>query len=452
MTIQVGEVAMVQTDNIKIGDRAREVLGDLDSLEGNLKKSGLIQPLAVKDNGDKTYTLLAGERRLTILKKNKVPVVPVRIYPPNISDLEMKVIEKAENFYRKDMEWWEFDRLTAEIHEMQQAQHGAKPAGPSSQGWGTKETAEMLNFKSSTSVTEAIKRAKAREAFPELFEGCKTAHDASKVLKKVDEEIVKQTIAEKLESQKSNSSLSQLSKCFIVRNFFEGVKEIPDGCMHLVEVDPPYAIDLTKKKKKDGESKYSLQDYNEVDKNNYLNGNAETGWLGVNTLLKECYRVMSTHSWLIFWFAPEPWFEDIYLAIRSAGFGTTRLCNIWTKSAPGQNMNPQIRLSNSYEMFFYAWKGQPALNKAGRGNEFRFSPVPASQKVHPTERPIDLMVEIYDTFAFGGSRVFIPFLGSGNGILAAHHLGMNPIGFDLAKSYKDSFLVRVHKMQKQIVQ
>jgi site-specific DNA-methyltransferase (adenine-specific) len=98
-------------------------------------------------------------------------------------------------------------------------------------------------------------------------------------------------------------------------------------------------------------------------------------------------------------------------------------------------------------MFFYAWKGQPALNKAGASNEFRCSPVLAQQKTHPTERPVQLMKDIYDTFAFPGSRVLIPFLGSGNGILAANELGMSPIGFELSKGYKDSFLIKVHGMK-----
>ena len=157
---------------------------------------------------------------------------------------------------------------------------------------------------------------------------------------------------------------------------------------------------------------------------------------------------MAPHSWLLCWFAPEPWFEIIHQELHNAGFRTTRMCGIWNKGGSGQNMHPQTRLSNSYEMFFYAWKGQPALNKAGRSNTFNFSPVPPSQKVHPTERPIELMKEIYDTFAFAGSRVLIPFLGSGSGLFAADELGMSPVGFELTKAYKDSFLVKGHVMKK----
>lgn len=439
MTIKVGNLAMIPLESILIAERARTEMGDLDSLELNMKESGLISPLAVKDNNDNTFTLLAGERRLTVLKRNNIEQVPVRIYNENLTELEMKVIEKSENFFRKDMEYYEFDKLTLEIHEMQQAVHGVKAPGPDQSGWSTEDTGDMIGGVSKGTVSMAIKRANAREAFPELFETCKTASDATKVLKKVNEEMVKQVIAQKLEAGGMTGTLDKLSKCFIVKDFFEGVKQIPNGIMHLVEIDPPYGINLTKQKKKDGESQYQLDNYNEIDAPEYEDF--------MRQVFKECYRVMTDHSWLICWFAPEPWFEGIYDLLNQAGFSTTRMCGIWTKSSPGQNMNPSIRLSNSYEMFFYAWKGQPALNKAGRGNEFRFSPVPSQSKTHPTERPIELMHEIYDTFAFPGSRVLIPFLGSGNGLIAAHQLGMSPVGFELSKSYRDSFLVKVHLMK-----
>lgn len=438
MTIAVGKVGMIDLSSITVSDRARQEMGDLEGLETSLKESGLVQPLAVKSNGDGTYKLLAGERRYTVLKKNNILSIPARIYEDDLSDLEMKVIEKSENFYRKDMEFWELDKLTLEIHQMQQELLGVKGPGPGN-GWGTRDTAEMIGAKSNASVVEAIKRAQAREAFPELFDNCKSASDASKVLKKVDEALVKQTIAQKLESQKLDSTLSELASRFIVRDFFKGVQEIPDGVMHLVEIDPPYAIDLVKQKRKDGESQYQLENYNEVSTDRYV------GFM--SDVFTNCYRVMANHSWLLCWFAPEPWFEVIYQSLRKAGFGTTRMCGVWTKGTPGQNMNPSTRLSNSYEMFFYAWKGQPALNKAGSSNVFHHSPVSANQKVHPTERPIELMSEIYETFAFPGSRILIPFLGSGNGLLAASQLGMSATGFELSKAYKDSFLVKAHLMR-----
>jgi len=438
MTIDVGKVAMIPISSIEVSERARQEMGDLESLEGSLKESGLIQPLAVQKIGSEKYKLLAGERRYMILLSNKVTTIPARIYERELTPLEKKVIEKAENFYRKDMEYWEYDALVLEIHSLEQEVHGKKAVGGAAQfgGHGTKETAEMFGMAKS-SVSEAIKRAEARQAYPDLFEHCKTQKDATKVIKKIDEAAVKQAIADKIEREKEEgTTTTRLANSFIIGDFFEGVKKIPKGVIHLIEIDPPYAIDLHHIKRRDGESQYIKEDYNEITSDSYEQF--------LKKLLKECYRVMADHSWLLLWFAMEPWFETVFQQLLSAGFSSTRMCNIWTKGHAGQSMNPDIKLASSYETFFYAWKGRPALNRAGRGNEFHFPPVPPQNKTHPTERPVELMQEIYDTFAFPGSRILIPFLGSGSGLIAANELGMSAVGFELSKSYRDSFLVRVH--------
>jgi len=437
MTIEIGEAAVIDVDLIDVEGRARQEMGDLNELESSMKESGAINPLSVKRKGDR-FLLLAGERRLCIFRKNKNKQILVRIYPDDISPLQIKVIEKSENFYRKDFEYWEFDNLVREIHTMQQELHGEKAPGPGHEGWTVENTTDMMGFKSKASVSTAIRRSETREAFPELFEHCKTQKDATNILQKMDEAVIKEVLARKIEDSEVGGTVKHLADSFILGDFFEKVKEVPDGIMHLVEIDPPYAIDLTEQKKKDGESVYRLEDYNEIDKSEYPRF--------LTSLLTECYRVMTEHSWLILWFAPEPWFETVYRTIVNVGFGSTRLCGIWTKDGAGQSMNPSVRLANNYEMFFYAWKGQPALNKAGRSNEFRFPRVSVQKKTHPTERPVELTTEIYDTFAFTGSRVLIPFLGSGNGLISAHQLGMSALGYELGKGYRDSFLVKLHNI------
>ena len=437
--INVGEVAMIATDCINVEDRARNEMGDLESFEENLKQRGLISPLAIKSLGNGTYQLLAGERRFRILQKNKVDCIPCRIFDSNLSSIEMKSIELAENFYRKDFEWYEHDELVREIHELQQEIHGEKiSTSPDANGWGMKETASMIGKDKST-VSYSIKRAKAREVFPELFSKCKTQQDASKVLKKLDEEIVKEALIKKIDMKKIDTNKQQLMNSFVLKDFFEGINEVPDEYFHLVEIDPPYAINIDGSDKgSSGKKDYAYgDDYNEVKSSHYKTF--------IHDVFVNCYQKMAEHSWLLCWFAPEPWFETIYVELINAGFATTRMCGIWTK-ASGQSKRPEIHLANSYEMFFYAWKGRPALAKAGRINIFDFPPVPSQYKVHPTERPVELMSEIYQTFTWPGSRVLIPFLGSGNGLLAAHGLGMTGLGFELSKAYRDSFLVKTYKM------
>jgi len=433
MQIKVGKVGMIPIDSVIITNRARKEMGDLDSIEESMKENGLITPIAVIDLGNNTYELLAGERRITILKRNNITEIPVRIYDKNISEIEKKSIELAENLDRKNFEYWEKDALVLEIHKLQQSIHGIKLSGPSSTGWGTAETGEMVG-KSKGHISSAIKRAEARDQFPDLFDGCKDQKDAMRMISKMSEMMTNEVIAKQLES--GVGKVNDLAKYFILKDFFAGVKEIPDNLMHLVEIDPPYAIDLMKiAKRKNSESQYNEDSYNEIPSNEYKQF--------IKNLFKECYRVMAENSWLICWFAPEPWFEFIIDELKIAGFEVKRMPGIWTKPN-GQTKHPDLYLGNAYEMFFYACKGRPVINKAGRSNVFNYSPVSPSLKIHPTERPIELTKEIYDTFAFQGSRVLIPFLGSGNGIIAAAELKMNPVGFELGKSYRDSFLVRLN--------
>ena len=448
MEISVGRIGMIPLSSIIVEDRTRVELGDLNGLEENMKVSGLISPLAVKDNQDGTYRLLAGGRRFMILLRNNVEKVPVRIFDKDLSDIEMKIIEKAENLHRKELEYWEMDKLTLEIHRMQEQLHGTVSApGPGSTGWSMGDTGAMIGGVSTATISQAIKRAELREALPDAFEGCKTAADALKMIKKMDEAVVKQIIAKQVETKNENtgSALSQLAKSYIIDSCFEGIKKIPAGVFHLVEIDPPYAIKIMDLKKTEGESQYQREDYNEVLADVYMNGDSAGTWKGMKLLFKECYRVMTEHSWLLCWFGPDPWFEEMYKAIRGAGFETTRMCPIWVKPS-GQTKQPETRLPNAYEMFFYAWKGRPAIARQRGGNTFVYSPVPPQQKSHPTERPVEMMRDIYETFAFPGSRVLIPFLGSGSGLIAAHQLGMTGVGFELTKAYRDSFLVKANAM------
>jgi len=178
----------------------------------------------------------------------------------------------------------------------------------------------------------------------------------------MDEAVVKDILAKNIETNKGKGSITQLSDAFVIRSFFEGIKDIPDTIFHLVEIDPPYAIDLKKSKMSEGESQYQLEDYNEVDKSTYMDGDGKD-WLGMREALKQSYRTMVEHSWLICWFGPEPWFGDIHRAIIEAGFKTTRMCGIWTKRS-GQTKQRKLDWPTPTKCFStHGRDNQPSINK-----------------------------------------------------------------------------------------
>lgn len=432
----------VDINLIDIGDRAREDFGDLDGLASSIKRIGLLQPLVVtRQEGEKPYLLLAGHRRLKAKILNEDTRTQVRIVPGKLSEIEMMTVELHENFYRKDFEWIELVKLQKKIHDLQQAIHGKKISTlPDASGWGVAETANLVN-RSRESVQKDIQLANAVEQFPELFDGCKNKSEASKLMSKIQETLLREELSKRVTENTGSDRLRRISNSYVIGNFFDVAAKMEDSIFNLIEIDPPYSIDLSKVKRQESQvnTQYDLDKYDEITPENYP--------LFMQTMLKESYRLAKEHAWMIVWFGPEPWFEDMFRWITEAGWNTTRMVGIWTKGH-GQSLNPNTRLANSFEMFYYAWKGQPALAKPGTANDFRFPPVPPQHKYHPTQRPMELMTSLYSTFAFEGSRVLIPCAGSGVGILAAEACKMSAVATDINPAYKEPFILEVDNYLK----
>lgn len=440
-------VDIVNPKDIWSGERFRTDYGELDDLVTSIKKYGVIQPIAVSqqvgENGEQ-YKLLAGGRRYQAVLLANVEQVPIRIYEEELSDLELRSIELEENVRRKDLTFIEDCNSKREIHYLQVAIHGEKVStSPNAKGHSLRDTAKLID-KSHASVVQDIKLANAMESFPEMpWDKCKNKSEAMKMYSKMEERIVRADLSEKAGKFLGKTN-KKLVDSFIVGDFFEKVKGIPDKSIDFVEIDPPYAIDLPAKKDKNGYLAAYGDSYNEVEMGDYIEF--------IQTTLEEAYRVMNDHSWLIMWFAPDPWFDLIYHMINNAGFKTKRLCGIWAKPT-GQTRHPEVYFGNAFEMFFYARKGDAKINldRRGRSNIFTYSPVTPTKKIHPTERPIELIEELLKCFAWEGSRVLVPFAGSGKTLNAAFNLKMHPLGYDLSQEYKDAFVSNILASEKGVV-
>lgn len=441
------ELLTIPLNQIEFGERFRKKYENVGMLAESIRANGNIQLMSVSINPDveqtgKPYLLAVGGRRFkafTWLVEHQncqeFNTVQVCYYDKVLTELERRSIEAAENIDREEFTYGERCAILKHINDLQISIHGEKFARTAdAPGWSKADTARMVN-KSPASVSQDIELAEAIEDFPELkLDKMKNKSEAMKRLKKAQTIIVKQKLAENYANTLGSTDAvkKKLINAYIIEDFFTGVKKIPEGTIDIVELDPPYAIDLKKNKKAN-----DCLSYNEISAEDYL--------LFMSKVLKECYRVMKTSSWIVVWFGPEPWFEDIYKLLIKTGFYTNRMCGIWTKGA-GQTNQPHTRLANSYEMFFYAFKGHPHLNMQGRINSFDYKPVHHTSKIHPTERPLELTKDILHTFARPGSQVMIPFLGSGNTIIAAHECQMDAFGFELGQPFKDSYIIRLNEL------
>lgn len=439
----------IPLDQIDIGVRARKDYPNMDDLIYSISDKGLINPIAVLDKRevadkseiahlqieqDRPYLLLAGGRRYNaFMMLDEADSIPCRVYDHALNELEIKQIELIENIQREDLSWQEEIDLKAEIHDIHVKLYGTKTAR-GTKGHTLEDTAQMLG-ESRANLSLDLGLKKAMDRMPDL-RSAKTKTEARQKANKLKREIDKENQVKTIEKSKSDKPEEQkkkkLAQSYIVGDFFEKVKGVKNNSIDLVELDPPYGIDLGGTKKGEADNRES---YNEVDAEFYFDF--------LDNTLSQCKRVLKPNGWLIFWFGPEPWWSVAVELLNKHEFTFKQIPGIWDKGY-GQTMRPELYLANTYEMFFYARKSNGIINKQGAGNIFKHRPVPSQYKIHPTERPIEMIQDVISTFTKPGSNILTPFAGSGNTILASANLGCTCVGYDLSEEYRNDFYLRVH--------
>lgn len=453
-------MANIEVSNIYAGDRVREKYPDIDELIQSIRDNGLIQPIAVFDKNfvdneegiaddflesDKDYLLLGGGRRIVAYKKGRISdTIPARIYDEVLTGDQLKEIELFENLDRVGLTYKEEVTLKKKIHDLQTKIHGKAVKGAQNgDGHSVEDTAQMLG-ESKATTSQDIKLAEAMEKLPQLAEA-KTKTEAQKMLKKLQKDVETEKIANEKKKKRAATpdakKKKKLEESFIIgedtgdpltSGFFQEVTKLQKETIDFVEIDPPYAIDLQNNKKGDG---FLTDDYSEIDPEIYAEFMEKT--------FSECHRVMKKNSWMVCWFGPEPWWDTVLGLMRQVGFEVKGIPGIWYKGH-GQTQQPNYYLGNSYEMFFYARKGKPSIQDQGRANVYNYAPIPPQQKTHSTERPIEMIQDVIQTFCPIDGRVLTPFAGSGNTILAANNLDLDAIGYELHQKHQNEFVVKVH--------
>lgn len=417
----------LKISDITVGERARDDYGDLESLTASIKDKGILQPITVSED----YMLLAGGRRLVAAKDAGLIEIPALIYQMEgtLEDIDVMEIELLENVIRKDFTWIEQSRLIKKIDDYMRSKN---------KEWGQRSTAKLLD-KSLGDVNKQIQLANYADAVPEIAQ-MKTAADGIKAINKLEEAVVINELKKRHE-ESAPTSVSNLVRLadhnYLIKDVFDGMKDLKDTPIDFIECDPPYGIDLQDMKKKEGEVHIELEAYTEVDKTEYK--------VFLNKLTRGLYQAAGDHCWLVFWYGPT-WHCEVKQALLEAKWKVNEIPGIWNKGQ-GQTMQPNTNLANTYEPFFICRKGNPVLKQQGRANIFTFPPVHGGKKYHPTQRPGDLIDEILNTFAYPDSIVFSPFLGSGETLLGVYRSKMKGFGYDLETQYKDRFLVEVTKME-----
>lgn len=427
--------------HVKLGDiicegRAREDLGDIEGLVQSIKDKGIIQPITLTED----LRLLAGGRRYTAATMCGLDTIPC-IIRSDVSEVDAKEIELIENVHRKDFTWQERVKLTDEIDAFYRAKDP---------NWSQSKTAEVMG-KSVGITNKDLQLARAFKAIPEISEA-KTADDAFKMVKKIEEDAIVRELRRRQDERHSKTitrtkgvdagvaaALKEADSNYIIKDVFKGLEGLKDnGNISIIECDPPYGIDLNEQKASKDSVDSTVTGYKEVHSSVYEEF--------LEKLTKELYRVAGRDCWMVFWYGPT-WHHQVFTALTSAGWKVDEIPAIWVKPN-GQTLQPELYYARCYEPFFVCRKGKPIMAERGRSNVFAYSG--ASNKYHPTQRPVELIEEILGTLSAGMDTVLVPFLGSGATLRACYNRGLKGFGFDLDGKYKDKFMLAVEEDTRKL--
>lgn len=131
---------LIDIDKIVVGDRIRKDFGDIQELAEDIKQNTLLNALVVTPNGEGTYLLIAGERRLRACKSLGYKAVTVNVVAAEDAEQALRM-EISENECRKDFSMTERLAYAEKLQTIKAAE--AKQRMVAAHTVGTPNSAEL---------------------------------------------------------------------------------------------------------------------------------------------------------------------------------------------------------------------------------------------------------------------------------------------------------------------
>ena len=188
----------------------------------------------------------------------------------------------------------------------------------------------------------------------------------------------------------------------------EILKELPDNSVDLVLTDPPYGIN------------YDNKDLNRQSPENFGKIENDNGEIDYLNLITEFQRI----SKMVIVFGAINFMQDLpYKGIW--------IC--WDKRT---KIEADKVFGSPFEL---AWcnkiSGYDKIYRIMHGGVINADRKELKKRVHPTQKPVELMKRIIEDFSKEDDIVLDPFLGSGTTAVACKQLKRNYIGIELSEEY-----------------
>jgi len=118
----------------------------------------------------------------------------------------------------------------------------------------------------------------------------------------------------------------------------------------------------------------------------------------------------------------------VMFRVLYGAFSTALL--VWDKGQIG--MGREFR--KSHELILHGWQRSTPIFEDGNGwpDVLKFAPIHSSGRVHPAEKPLELVMALVRPC---GRNILDPFMGSGTTLVAAKDLGRRAVGIEIEERY-----------------
>jgi DNA modification methylase len=183
--------------------------------------------------------------------------------------------------------------------------------------------------------------------------------------------------------------------------------QLPTNSVDFILTDPPY---ITRYKSRDG--RMVANDDND-------------SWL--KPAFAQMFRVLRRDSFAVSFYG-WPRADKFMEAWRAAGF---RIVGHFV--FPKRYASAEKYLRYQHECAYLLMKGNPQVPQTTIGDVIDWTY--SGNKLHPTQKPLSVLLPIVETFSKCGDLVLDPFCGSGSSLLAAKMLQREWLGVELDPKY-----------------